>query len=379
MATNVIWRESDGTFTVVAERRANHHTCRVRAWFRGERQTTEAAPTAERAEAAARRIWSDYQAGIFDRPTDHAPVGLGAAVDRFVAREELSPSTRRSYAQALGLFLRSAGEDREIVTIGARDVTRWLSSLDVRPASVASYHRTLRAFFRYAISAQWHPGPCPTDGADLPRVVQEVRPWLSSDLWPRFLAECSPAHRIRAEFVLETALRAGEMIHARRPWLHGTVGRKALRVADDPSQGWRPKWGRARAVPLSRRAEELLDEAEARWGSDGWIFSGDSPLAAAGNLRRETVRACIRAGLPPVDFHGLRRSAGSRWLELGLSMHEVSRLLGHRSVTTTERWYAGTSDTHLAALIRRVDDAKASLAGHDKDRDKSHATRRRVP
>jgi len=41
-----------------------------------------------------------------------------------------------------------------------------------------------------------------------------------------------------------------------------------------------------------------------------------------------------------------------------MSLLEVSRLLGHRSITTTERWYAGMADSTLVSAIARVDRAR---------------------
>ena len=49
------------------------------------------------------------------------------------------------------------------------------------------------------------------------------------------------------------------------------------------------------------------------------------------------------------------------WLELGFDLLEVSRLLGHQSVTTTERWYAGISPGRLARRFDLVDAAEEAL------------------
>ncbi len=98
-----------------------------------------------------------------------------------------------------------------------------------------------------------------------------------------------------------------------------------------------------------------LELARQRWGSSGFVFS-DRGLRSA-NFARENRLACDRAELTHVDFQGLRRTAGARWLELGIALHDVSRLLGHRDITTTMRWYAGISDAHLARCIEVVDAA----------------------
>lgn len=63
---------------------------------------------------------------------------------------------------------------------------------------------------------------------------------------------------------------------------------------------------------------------------------------------------------PEVDTQGLRRTAGVLWIAAGLDIYTISRLLGHESVTTTEKAYVGIADSRLAAAFNAVDE-RASL------------------
>ena len=47
-----------------------------------------------------------------------------------------------------------------------------------------------------------------------------------------------------------------------------------------------------------------------------------------------------RAGLRPIRFHDLRRTAARLMVEGGLLPHEVGRILGHSDPSTTLRLYA---------------------------------------
>ena len=131
-------------------------------------------------------------------------------------------------------------------------------------------------------------------------------------------------------------------------------------IAPDPDTGWVPKWGSKRSVPLSDRALELLDRARAEWPDSDTIFS------AAGltwpNFAALNRAACKAAKVTPVTFHGLRRSAGAHWLDCGVTLLEVCRLLGHQSITTTERWYAGVGEATLARAIELVQDVRDERA-----------------
>ena len=56
-----------------------------------------------------------------------------------------------------------------------------------------------------------------------------------------------------------------------------------------------------------------------------------------------------------VSTHGLRRTAGVLWLASGVDIFTVSRLLGHESVTTTVKSYAGIADCQFATALDVVD------------------------
>jgi integrase len=138
-------------------------------------------------------------------------------------------------------------------------------------------------------------------------------------------------------------------MHARWEWIGATLDRPTIRI--QASGTWRPKKNRVRVVPLSRKAQEYLDQAREKWGSAGTIFYKDVPTSLS-NARTETTAACVKAGILKVDFHGLRRSCGARWLDLGIPVHEVARLLGHSDVATTIKSYGGIADE---TLVRKMD------------------------
>lgn len=64
---------------------------------------------------------------------------------------------------------------------------------------------------------------------------------------------------------------------------------------------------------------------------------GGSPTT--GYLRDEFYRLCKEIGVRKIKIHGLRHTAGSLWLENGVSLLRVSRWLGHSTMRTTEKVY----------------------------------------
>jgi integrase len=119
--------------------------------------------------------------------------------------------------------------------------------------------------------------------------------------------------------------------------------------------GWKSKGRRARVIPLSVAAQDWLAQARARWGGEGYVLHDRPTPPLTTNWCGDTRAACSRAGLPPVDTHGLRRTAGVLWIAAGIDIYTVSSLLGHASVITTEKAYAGIADSRLNGVFDSID------------------------
>lgn len=102
---------------------------------------------------------------------------------------------------------------------------------------------------------------------------------------------------------------------------------------------------RAQLAQVERRA----NDEEAKWPRPedwGLVFPSEvgTPLGHS-NLLQAFRRVLKLAGLPEeLRFHDLRHTAGSLMLDSGALMHNVSRLLGHSSISVTERIYAHPYD-----------------------------------
>ena len=91
--------------------------------------------------------------------------------------------------------------------------------------------------------------------------------------------------------------------------------------------------------PMARElAAHRLASAWSR--DDDLVFAGEmgAPRWARG-LYPWLKEAGARAGVPWVGFHSIRHSVGARWLEAGVSLAVVSRLLGHADPGFTLRVY----------------------------------------
>ena len=94
-----------------------------------------------------------------------------------------------------------------------------------------------------------------------------------------------------------------------------------------------------RAVRLASQARKILDDNSFQWDY------------TANYVQLTWRRNVNRLGLKDVRMHDLRRTFGYNLIKQGRPIYEVSKLLGHSSVTTTERHYAPLMATEIEDFI----------------------------
>ncbi|HIN40492.1 MAG TPA: site-specific integrase [Flavobacteriales bacterium] len=98
------------------------------------------------------------------------------------------------------------------------------------------------------------------------------------------------------------------------------------------------KTGR-RTVKLNSQAKEIMNRQDSPWSySKGFVS----------HKFKKEVR---KIGIKNARFHDLRRSFGLNLIKQGISIYKVSKLLGHSSVTTTERHYAPLLTTEIEDFV----------------------------
>jgi integrase/recombinase XerD len=109
------------------------------------------------------------------------------------------------------------------------------------------------------------------------------------------------------------------------------------------------KSGRPRSVPLPERSRSILPAVP---GVDDYVLINPKTKKRYVQMNKGLKAAVRRAGIAPLQWHDLRRTAGCRWLQRdGKSMEEVSILLGHSSVQVTEQRYAFLESEKVAASL----------------------------
>ena len=121
-----------------------------------------------------------------------------------------------------------------------------------------------------------------------------------------------------------------------------------------------------RKAPLPRFVMDRV--AEAIRGRDGDEFVFPAPNGQAMPLdyfRWRFDKACAEAGFAEVTPKTLRHTAGSLALKSGALVVTVSKLLGHRNVTTTMNIYAHDMPDDFDNLSDAMDSAIRAVAASD--------------
>jgi integrase len=159
-----------------------------------------------------------------------------------------------------------------------------------------------------------------------------------------------------AAFLLDTGLRLGEALSL--DWsqvrLHPPQGSERGYIT---VLGEKSKSGRTRHVPLTARAESILRKLEP--SDDGHVFHhGDGRRLLESSLAHthKRIRALLKM---PAGFvlHSLRHTFGTRLGESGTAdAFAIMRLMGHASITTSQRYCHPTPET-LERAVRRMEES----------------------
>jgi integrase/recombinase XerD len=166
----------------------------------------------------------------------------------------------------------------------------------------------------------------------------------------RLLESCSNRkHRAFLMTVYGAGLRLNEACHLRPEHIDRSAGQ--IRV----EQG---KGRKDRYTVLPQRLLRELEEYWRMYRPQGWLFpSRQEPSRPMpdGTGQKIFYDAVARAKLPDKGgIHSLRHSFATHWMEAGLPLFALKRLLGHTSLSTTSG-YLHVSREHLAKIGSPLD------------------------
>jgi integrase len=270
---------------------------------------------------------------------DASPVRV--LIDEYLSAIEgtVKEKTLVVYRHALGHFAATYGmvplSDLEPLMF-----ERWRKSLRSRfaDASVNMMLRAVKTCFRWGLEKKII-RENPTQGVKTLRIPEpSFPPWITFDDFERFVLPAveDTRHRVAFGLAMWAGLRRDEACHLL--WRQVFLGRGEILIEATPD--WSPKNGKGRAVPVLPPLRDELDAAPRR--GPYVLGVGDKPAdgSAIGRRWREVIQTvhAEHAVVPAVNFHGLRHSFASNLAKLGMPIVELQALLGHSSITMTQRY-----------------------------------------
>ena len=314
---------------------------------------------------------------------EHAPT-VGEYLDAWLSgKQSLRDSTRQSYEVHVRRYLKPHLGGLPLVDLRAAHIERMYRDIaasgrpNARPLSVATLRR-IHATLTSALNTAVRRGDLvrnPAATVELPPVVRpRATAWSDEELC-RFLA-LTGNDRLHPLFLLLglVGLRRGEVVALRWSDLNLNAGllrveRSAVRVAGRSVIGLPKSSAGSRTVALDdetcrrlqwhacRQRLELLRSTRETSTPELVFTTEDGKPLDPTFVSRHFDRLIARHGLPRIRLHDLRHTSASIGLASGESLLEVSRRLGHSSITVTADIYS-----HVSPLVAK--ESAERLARH---------------
>src|SRR6266566_4550558 len=211
-----------------------------------------------------------------------------------------------------------------------------------RPATINRDLSRLRRMFSLAV--EWELlEESPMTGIRFLRENNARTRYLSLEESNRLIASCIAPHiRALVTIALHSGMRLGEILNLRWHDLDFAAG--FILVRDS-------KNGESRQVPTDATLSALFRAYPHRPSTD-LVFSSSSGGHIV-DVRTGFQNAGKRAGLIDLHFHDLRHTFASQFVMAGGDLYILKEILGHKSITMTQR-YAHLSPTYKIKAIDRM-------------------------
>ena len=236
--------------------------------------------------------------------------------------------------------------DRLLSEITSEDIRRhqskMLASENWKPSTVNRYLSALRRILSLALQdgkILRHPMK------GLKFLPEEQRDQFFSDgALKKIHALMDPKGWKEVHFAIETCLRASEQYSLK--WSEVSFESKHLSIPLSKSN-------KTRRVPLSEQALEILRSLDSALESP-WVFPNPcDPMKSKNPYHSGThLKGILRKAGLTGNWHVLRHTGATRRLLAGVDLVTVSKILGHRTITTTMRYLHLVQD-HMSSAINR--------------------------
>lgn len=317
------------------------------------------------AEKKLKRLEEAWAEGAFDpwqggwSVTERQHVTVSRAVNAFLEAKasEVRATTLRTYREVCeDLLLPTLPPNLMLRDLSAEHLRPFVLDAALRTASQRKRYRHLRAFFKWSVK-EGLLDRSPLEDVQQPREEKRTAAFLSREDAERLLLAIG-AHtemmkrrgkrwaddmwlKDMIRVGLCTGLRRGELLALR--WRDVDLEHGFLTVANRGT--FKTKSGSERRLPVVGDAFEVLQRRyvarlESEAVADGPVFTDGCGLSIKPDRASRRLKKFLRLAKLDEDlhFHSLRHTCAS-WLAMrGVPLRTIQAILGHSSITVTERY-----------------------------------------
>lgn len=232
-----------------------------------------------------------------------------------------------------------------------RDIEGYMAKLidTLKPSSVKRQIDFLSSIFRRAVEYGYiEVNPCRK--VKPPKFDNKRMDYLSPEEYGRLVKAAENHSVLKAAIIFAggTGMRAGEIFSMQWDWLDFKT--KQIKIPGDST-----KSSKGRVIPLMAHVESALHDMPRNLKSE-YVFTSPRLGKPYSERLKKALKAAIRKSELPVNYgwHILRHTYGSWFVMEGGSLYTLQKLLGHASITTTER-YAHLAPEYQRSEVERME------------------------
>lgn len=207
------------------------------------------------------------------------------------------------------------------------------------------------SLFKYAMK-QGFTKKNPLEGSKPFRIEQKhTIKFFTKEELSKIYNTINPFWRDHIEFLALTGLRKAEMINL--TWDRVEIDKNRSHIVIASNENWKTKTGKRRVLPLSEAAVKIIEKFNGN--NKTYVFTAEK----GGKIHPDKPYHALKMALKKLnlegDIHKLRHTFAAHFLMKGNTLYDLSKILGHSDIKTTEI-YAHLAPDYLQKTVENLYD-----------------------
>jgi excisionase family DNA binding protein len=227
-------------------------------------------------------------------------------------------------------------KDTELRKINQSAIRKFIASREKAgntQSTINRYMALLRKMFNYAIEEGFlekNPMDRIKSFSEKDNLKERI---LTKDEEARLMEESSPHLKSIIVIALNTGMRLGKILNLR--WNQIDMDIQTIKVDNT-------KNGRSRTIPVNDTLYKEIKRLKNQKNNKPFVFFNEETGKPLTTVKTAFKAACRRAGIEGLRMHDLRHTFGSRLIQRGADIETVRTLMGHNSISITQRYLHST-------------------------------------